>query len=513
LQHFNFPDTTLAAKQLRFSTLAWIFTGLFLITLVPFGLCSPMPLSDYPNHVARMHIIAHLAQSADLAKYYSVKWEFIPNLAMDILVPMMIPALSAEAASLVFAAVSMFLMSSGAIVLHRQLYGKWSLLPFASFLLLYNRHFLWGFLNYLFSVGLGLWMLAAHIHFRARSPLFRIVLFTVLSVLLLVSHLHAFASYAVLVGAYEISVAWRNRDKAPWRDLLVSAAQFVLPVILFFALSSTTDRVGDIKWSSPMDKLYGLLDMVNNYSLPLDVATFLILAGLVALGLVTRRLSIHRDMRLPLALLFIIYLCLPRQIFASFGADRRLLVMVALAAVASLDVRIETVRVRTALVAGIALLFFVRMGVIAVNWVQAQRVYQPILTAMDQLPKGARVAVLVGGDNFPYLANPPLDHVPNMAVITRNAYLNTLFAEPGKQVLRVVYGATAPFSVDPSQTFRMDKSEIGKANPFPDVPLDRFDYLLLINQRYFVHDYPARLSPVFEKDIATLFKVAPGRGP
>lgn len=490
----------------------WLFAGLFLITLIPFGLCSPLPLSDYPNHVARMHIIAHLGQSADLAKYYSLNWQFIPNLAMDILVPLMMPALSAEIASLVFAALGMFLMSSGAVVLHRQLYGRWSLLPFASFLLLYNRHFLWGFLNYLFSVGLGLWMLAAHIYFRQRSALFRIVLFTVLSVTLLVSHLHAFASYAILIGGYEVSVAWRNRDKAPWRDLAVSAAQFVLPVILFFALSSTTERAGEIKWSSPMDKLYGLLDMVNNYSVALDVATFLILAGLVALGLLTRRLSIHRDMQLPLALLLIIYLALPRLMFASFGADRRLLVMVALVAVAALDVRIDTMKARTALVAGMALLFFVRMGVISVNWVQAQRVYQPILAAMEQLPKGARVAVLVGGDNFPYLANPPLDHVPNMAVITRDAYLNTLFAEPGKQVLHVVYGSTTPFAVDPSQTFRMDKDQVGTANPFPDVPLDRFDYLLLINQRYFVPDYPARLVRVFEKDIATLFKVAPGEG-
>ena len=59
----------------------------------------------------------------------------------------------------------------------------------------------------------------------------------------------------------------------------------------------------------------------------------------------------------------------------------------------------------------------------------------------------------------------------------------------------------------------MDKSEIGKADPFPDVPLERFDYLLLINQRYFVQDYRARLRPVFEKDIATLFRVEAGKRP
>lgn len=32
-----------------------------------------------------------------------------------------------------------------------------------------------------------------------------------------------------------------------------------------------------------------------------------------------------------------------------------------------------------------------------------------------------------------------------MAVITRDAYMNTLFAEPGKQVLRVAYGSTTLF--------------------------------------------------------------------
>jgi hypothetical protein len=491
----------------RTSTLIWLFLGAFAIIVIPFWLCSPLPLSDYPNHVARMHIIANLASSADLARYYIVKWEFIPNLAMDILVPLLIPAMSAEAASLLFAALSLFMMVSGAIVLHKKLYGRWSVVPFLAFLLLYNRHFLWGFLNYLFSVGLGLWILAAHIHFRERGKLFRIVLFTVLSVLLMVSHLHAFGSYAILVGGYELSIAWRNRRQFPWADLFVSAAQFVVPAIMFLTLSSTTGRAGDIKWSSPFDKLAGLLDMVNNYSLPLDVATFLILAGLAAVGLFTRRLSVHRDLRLPLILLFIIYLCLPRQIFASFGADRRLLVMVALALVAALDVRVESARTRTALVVGFAALFVVRMGVIGVNWVHAQKVYDPILTAIDQLPQGVRVAVVSGGDVFPYLQNPPLEHVPNMAVISKNVYMNSLFADPGKQILHVVYGSDAPFAVDPSQTFRLEKSQVGKSNPFVKIPWQRFDYFMLINPQFFVRDYPGLLKPFYRNGNVVLFKV------
>lgn len=505
-KHKYYDRNSVSAFSLRLSTLSWLFLGAFAIVVWPFCLSSPLPLSDYPNHVARMHIIANLANSADLARYYFVEWEFIPNLAMDLLVPLLIPALSAEAASLLFAALSLFMMASGAIVLHRKLYGRWSLVPFLAFFLLYNRHFLWGFLNYLFTVGLGLWVLAAHIHLRQSGRLFRIVLFTVLSLILMVSHLHAFASYAILVGGYELSIAWRNRQNFPWGDLLTSAAQFVLPAILFVTLSST-GRASEIKWSSPMDKLAGMLDMVNNYNLSLDIATFTILFTLVAIGLARRQLSIHRDLRLPLAALFIIYLCLPRLIFASFGADRRLLVMVALVFVAALDIRVESARVRTMLMFSIATLFIARIGVLSVNWNNAQKTYRPILAAIDKLPTGVRVAVICGGDLFPYLQNPPLEHVPNMAVISKNVYMNTLFAEPGKQVLRSVYGSTAPFSVDPSQTFRMDVDQVGKANPFDQVPWDRFDYFMLINPRFFVRDYPAQLKPVYKEGVVVLFKV------
>lgn len=486
--------------------MAWLFLAAFAMVILPFWLCSPLPLSDYPNHVARMHIIANLASSADLARYYIVKWEFIPNLAMDILVPLLMPLLSAEAASLVFAAVTLFLMVSGAIVLNRKLYGRWSMVPFLAFLLLYNRHFLWGFLNYLFSVGLALWILAAYLHFRTHARLLRIVLFTVLSFVLMVAHLHAFASYAILVGGYEVSVAWRNRRNAPWADLLTGAAQFVVPSILFVMLSST-GRATEVRWSSVTDKLAGLLDMVNNYSLPLDILTFLVLAGLFVLGLATRRLSVHRDLRLPLIALFIIYLCLPRMIFGSFGADRRLLVTVALVLVAAIDIQRVSARMQRCLMVGLIMLFTARMAVIGSNWISAQKIYDPILAAIDHLPQGVRVAVISGGDMFPYLQNPPMEHVANMGVIKKNVYMNTLFAEPGKQILHVVYGASTPFAVDPSQTFRMNKDQVGKSNPFPDVPWGRFDYFLLINPQFFVQHYPAQLKPVFQEGSAVLFKV------
>lgn len=486
------------------------FLVLFAVALIPFFLCSPLPLSDYPNHLARMYIIAQLPHSADLARYYSLDWSFVPNLAMDLIVPRFIPLLSAETATWLFTAAALLLMVTGAMALHRALYGDWSPAPFAAFLLLYNRHLLWGFLNYLFAVGLALWLMAFYVHMRGRGALLRIVVFTLLSTLLMVAHLHAFASYAVLVGGYEIALAWRQwraRRLLDWRSLLVGALQFVVPILMFFGLSATMQRSGENQLGSPIDKAIGLLDLFNDYNLPLDVFTFVLLFGLAAWGLVTKRLRLHPLMILPLAILCVLYLAIPHRFFSSYGADRRLLVMISLAAVAAMRIEVRSRRTLTLLGAGLALLFVARMAVIGVNWAHARTVYAPVMQAIDLLQPGSRVAALVGGIDVPSLQNPPLDHIPNMAVVKKNVYINSLFAEPGQQPLRVATGFHAQYSVSPSQTFRMPASAIGSANPFPDLPLQRFDYVLMINPRFFVKERPATMRLVFDKDNVQLYTV------
>ena len=490
---------------------AFIFLALLVVTLLPFALCSPLPLADYPNHMARMHILANLDKSADLARYYALDWGFVPNLAMDVLVPPLISFMSAEAATLLFTALTLLLMVSGAIVLHRVLYGRFTLVPFAAFLLLYNRQFIWGFLNYLFSVGLALWLFAAHVYFRDRmNAITRVLLFSVLSVILLVAHLHAFASYAILVGCYEISIAWREHRKTGRFDvarLMLPAVQFLIPVIMFFALSRTAERAADTRFGGWQNKILGLLDIFNNYVPTFDVACFVFVGALLAAGIYRKRVHIHPDMKLSLAVLFILYLVLPSVLFSSYGADRRLLVMVALVLCASLEVRMENVRLATRIAGALILLFIVRMGVIGVQWEKTNAVYAPILATMDSLKEGSRVAVVVGGEITPSLNIPPLDHIGNMAVIKKNVYINSLFAESGQQVLRVKNPPSDTFAISPSQTYRVYDNQLGKIDPFPKVPLDEFDYFLMVNPKYFVPERPRQLELVSERSNVALYRI------
>ena len=480
------------------------------IVLIPFAICSPLPLSDYPNHMARMHILANLQHSADLAKYYALDWGFVPNLAMDLFVPALIPLLSTEAATMLFTAAALFLMVSGTILLNRVLYGRYSLVPFLAFLLLYNRQFLWGFLNYLFSVGLALWIFTAHIYFRERVNAFaRISLFSCLSVGLIVAHLHAFASYAILVGCFEISMAWRqyHKDRAfCLRSLLLPALQFVIPVWMFFSLSSTAQRAGDTQYGNWIDKFVAFLDIFNNYNLALDIATFVFFGSLLIAGLYLRKVHIHPAMRLSIGIMLALYFAMPALMFSSYGADRRLLIMLALVLLSSIDVRLERSRLCAGLAAAVFILFMTRMTVIGLEWNKAARVYAQVLSAIDRIKPGSRLAVLVGGNLFPSLQNPPLDHLANMAVVKKNVYINSLFAEPGQQVLRLKFVVQNDFSVTPSQTFRVKASEIGTVNPFPKLPISQFDYLMIINPKYFVAERPAEFERIYKNSVVSLYR-------
>src|SRR5581483_4730545 len=45
------------------------------------------PLSDYVNHLSRMHVIANIGKDANLSRFYEIVWQPIPNLMMDLIVP------------------------------------------------------------------------------------------------------------------------------------------------------------------------------------------------------------------------------------------------------------------------------------------------------------------------------------------------------------------------------------------------------------------------------------------
>ncbi|MGH6977408.1 MAG: hypothetical protein ACREED_10315, partial [Stellaceae bacterium] len=136
-----------------FRVFAAAFVALLLIACVPLVLTPLPPLVDYPNHLARMHLLAALSRSPTLQQYFALAWRPLPDLAMDVLVPPLLGAVSLSTAGKLFLVATYFSLTGGVAVLHRALHGRWSAWPLTAFLLVYNRLLLWGFVNFLFGLG------------------------------------------------------------------------------------------------------------------------------------------------------------------------------------------------------------------------------------------------------------------------------------------------------------------------------------------------------------------------
>jgi hypothetical protein len=122
-----------------------------LMTVPLFSTVLP-PLFDYPNHLARLYLLMEGGNA-----FYAVRWEPLPNLAQDLIVPPLAGLMPLDLAAKLFLVMVFGLIAGGAIWLNRVATGAWRFWPLLAFLLLYNRIFLWGFVNYLFGIGVAGW--------------------------------------------------------------------------------------------------------------------------------------------------------------------------------------------------------------------------------------------------------------------------------------------------------------------------------------------------------------------
>src|SRR5674476_1666181 len=109
--------------------IAVLFAALTLLISIPIWTHPLPPLSDYVNHLARMHVIATLAKNPQFASFYELDWQVIPNLTMDLIVPQLARVMNVYRAGQVFIVGMFALIISGVLALNRALIGRWSVFP------------------------------------------------------------------------------------------------------------------------------------------------------------------------------------------------------------------------------------------------------------------------------------------------------------------------------------------------------------------------------------------------
>lgn len=420
-------------------TIAVLFVLLAAVAAMPV-LTNPLPpLSDYVNHLARMHVIAVRNSDPLLANFYEVHWAVIPNLVMDLIVPVLHRWMDVYLAGEIFL-ISIFVVTlSGTLALNRALYGYWSAMPLISFPLLYNGVFLIGVMNYLFGIGVAIWALAIWVWLRERAWPWRYLASLLFVLLLFFCHLFAVGLYGIGLLAFETYRGWT----APGKFTLRRAAEIFSAGLPFLAVLpllyvSPTLTLANLNFWEANGKIDGIVLVLNTYY---DLVAIALAAVVVAAGLWAMRyrvLHFHPFGWFLLGVGGVVYLAMPRVVFATYMADQRLPVGLAFMVVACLHLELTRKSVRQAFAAVLVLLLAIRVGEVQTVWRQLSQGTWSFKESVAHIEPGSRILVAYAdqalGDSARDLG---YIHAACLAMIEKSSLVTTAFTVKGKQILQV----------------------------------------------------------------------------
>jgi hypothetical protein len=418
---------------------AVLFVLFALVASIPVITHPLPPLTDYVNHLARMHVLATIGNDPDLTRFYEIDWQIIPNLMMDLVIPRLERFMSVYHAGQAFTVATFVLIVSGTLALNRALFGAWSVLPLVAFPLLYNHVFLVGVMNYVFGIGLALWALAAWVWLRERIWPLRLAVSAAFVLALFFCHLFAVGLYGMGLLAFELHRWWTTRARplgARITDFLATGLPF-LPVVPLLLASPTWNLAGENYWDQ-QGKIDGLLYIIETYS---DLVAFL-LTAIAAAAIVWaarhRLLRMHAVGWLLLAIAGAVYLAMPRVLFATYMADQRLPIAAAFMVLACAHLELRHRMVRRGFLALLLVMLVVRVIEIDVNWAELSRESLEFRDSVKRIKRGSTVLVAYAdrsaGED---VRDANLVHAACLAMIERAALVTTAFTVQGKQIMHV----------------------------------------------------------------------------
>ena len=497
------------------ANIAVLFAALTLLISIPIWTHPLPPLSDYVNHLARMHVIATLAKNPQVAGFYQIDWQVIPNLIMDLIVPLLARVMNIYLAGQVFIVLTFALIISGTLALNRALLGRWSAMPLFAFPLVYNYVFLVGLMNYIFGIGVALWALAGWIALRERAWPIRLALSTACAALLFFCHLSSLGIYGIGVLSYEILRLWERRQQ-PWPgrivDFVVSGLPFLIAAPLLYA-SPTMELISRTYWDQ-RGKIDGLMYVIADYS---DIVAFAMVAAMVAsiVWAVRHRVLLFHPLAVVLILVgMIVYLALPRIMFDTYMTDQRVPIGVAFMLFACGDLELRRRLVRRAFLVVLIVLMAGRLIEIDLNWSQLSDSTGQFRSSVRRIAPGSKVFVAyadrASGEDVRDLG---LVHAACIAMIERSALVTTAFTVAGKQVLHVRPEYRDFVDLNDGTPPSTAQLIVAAEHPQPGTPIfwknwTKFDYLyVLFTEDEAANPDPARLRLVADGDRFQLYRI------
>ena len=427
------PKQTQQARQ----SLPWLLVayGLLALLLAAPILDVEVPLaSDTLNHLARIHVRAHIGDDPDLARFFEIRDYLVPYMGLDwLLTPLarVMPTLVAGRVGIVL----LLWGTVGAVVmLQRAFTRRIGFEPLLMGLVSYNALLAWGFLNYILGVIGALLGLAAWHGMRERPWLLRLVVFTAVATAMYFVHLLALALYGAMLGAYEVfgrPRAWRT----PAQDWLLLGAQFIPAALLWMQLAMPPlAEEGGAQWSC-VSKLLGVLSpflfsgSMGGPSLGMAVfgGCVFVLYHLTRTGV----LRWNRALAASAAGMMLVALVLPYRVAGVFLDDTRLPVAAAYMVVAAMGIVPGAGRRLLPWGALLVVAVLVQVGSAGEALRTCDRQYGELRAALHSVPLGSVLISVQEDAPAPGVRCSDVrvyDHMAQLVTLERSGYSPTFFS-------------------------------------------------------------------------------------
>jgi hypothetical protein len=436
----NIPATSRFASQTQDRNILYymVFTFLLTIQLGPVWTTTYPPMHDYPNHLARVHIL-HQYSSIDSYRA-TYEWDVrpFPNLAIDLIVPPLLNIFSIETAGKIFLSLIIVLFNLGLHSLGATLTGRphWSALAATFFT--YNYSFSYGFVNYMFGLGVFFLTFAAWLRMRSAWNVGRLSLIGLLALLCYFSHLSAF----VFLGIAVVCVTALDLLKARALDSrrLVGLLPLVPTFIVYLIYSFGIEHRGEMEWWTPviMKKLTGLSYPFVSHNLSFDLALGAAFSVIVLILLVSRvgRLA-SKELLLVGSLLVFLYLVSPMSAAQSTYVDRRFIIPAVMMLVLALQINFSKALGRYLMI-GLLVLSIGRVAAVWKFWNGASQELEAQVHMLDLLPDRARLFPMLMYDTSvgSWFQDAHFYFSPHYATIYRHAFVPNLYAQNGVNPVR-----------------------------------------------------------------------------
>ena len=486
-------------------------------TMLPLLYPPVPPLVDLLGHMGRYRVELDLAHSPWLQQYFDYHWAAIGNLGVDLLIIPVGKLIGLEPAVKLIVLLIPPLTAIGMMWVAREVHGRIPPTVFFALPFIYGFPFLFGFVNFTLSVALaflafGLWLRLG----RLDRTALREWLFVPISLVVFFCHTYGWGLLGLMCFSAD-AVRLHDRGRSWFRagfEAALHTSVMALPLIIMLVWRTETHGGETSAWFQWKNKWHWIYMAFRDRWEDFDIGSLAPPALVFLYALVSRKLTLSRNLAFSALVLAAAFAMLPRIIFGSAYADMRLVPYLMAVVLLAIRFRGAPDRRTAQVLAVLGLVFFgTRTAANTVSLAMAADDQSAKMKAIDFMPRGARVVSLVGmtcNEYWPMLRN---GHLGAMVIVRRDGFANDQWVIEGVNLLDLKYTKAGYFAADPSQLVRpnhcLDPLHRMIDQSLSTLPRDDFDYVWLIDPPAYNPDTVADMKLVWRGPGSMLYKTRP----